>query len=188
MTSSTSTPGRARLALTPTPSPAGVPDGAWWPYSRDLAVELPLLVAALRDRIGRVTRVTTNPAPWSAAPHTLSTGGDTVHMGWLSGQDVDTMVLFSYTLGRCDLLVIPPGTEYASVTRLMVAASAPGNLRPSGVLMSDEESARRRRREVKAGEDVWETEGGPSPRPPLRPRPVSGARMIYLPRGGRHRT
>ncbi|MFJ6937585.1 DUF5994 family protein [Streptomyces sp. NPDC101132] len=129
----------ARLALTPTTSLSGLLDGAWWPYSDDLAVELPRLVAALRARWGPITRITANPGPWPAASYRVRVDGLGLRIGWFTEQDRDTMILFSSgRLGRCDLLVIPPGTEPASAARLMAAASAPGNLHTSETLMSDE--------------------------------------------------
>ncbi|MFE0735427.1 DUF5994 family protein [Streptomyces sp. NPDC058855] len=183
MTSTTAPTRQARLALTPNTSMAGLLDGAWWPYTRDLAAELPPLVEALRDRFGRVTRITANPAPWPVALRQVPVGGYAVHVGWFTDQAPDTMILLSYSLGRCDLLVIPPETEPSSAARLMTAASAPGNLHTTGTLMSEEHETGRLLREAGAGEDAWETDGGASPQP--RPRPVAGARMIYLPRGRR---
>ncbi|MBM9624668.1 DUF5994 family protein [Streptomyces zhihengii] len=182
MTSSTAPTRQARLALTPNTSMAGLLDGAWWPYSRDLTTELPPLVEALRNRFGRVTRITANPAPWPATLRHVPVGGYAVHVGWFIDQAPDTMILLSYSLGRCDLLVIPPKTPPASAARLMAAASAPGNVHTTDTLMSDEHKTGRLLREAGAGEDAWETEGGAF-RQPLtrRPRPVVGARMIYLP-------
>ncbi|MFF9839526.1 DUF5994 family protein [Streptomyces sp. NPDC013740] len=189
MTSTTAPTRQTRLALTPSTSMAGLLDGAWWPYTRDLTAELPPLVDALRDRFGRVTRITANPTPWPVAPYKVSVGGYAVHVGWFSGQDPDTMILLSYSLGRCDLLVVPPETELASAARLMALASAPGNLHSTNTLMSDEDATVRRLREARADEDAWETDGGPSAqsqsqsqsRSRPRPRPVVGARMIPLP-------
>ncbi|WP_234042436.1 DUF5994 family protein [Streptomyces marianii] len=128
MTSTTAPTSQARLALTPNTSLAGLLDGAWWPYSRDLTAELPPLVDALEERRGRITRITANPAPWPVASYKVPVGGYTVHVGWLTDQDRDTMMLLSHALGRCDLLVIPPETEPALAALLMAVASAPGNL------------------------------------------------------------
>lgn len=41
-----------RLSLKPTGLTTGQVDGAWWPRSRDLSVELQGLAAALTDRLG----------------------------------------------------------------------------------------------------------------------------------------
>ena len=128
----------ARLSLTPKTTLAGLLDGAWWPRSRDLAAELPPLVDALDERFGRITRVTVNPTRWPVVPHKVPVTGHTVHVGWFTEQDPDKMILLSYTVGRCDLLVIPPETEPAAAARLMTAAAVPGSALAAGVLMSDE--------------------------------------------------
>ncbi|RKT05567.1 hypothetical protein BX286_3567 [Streptomyces sp. 3211.6] len=138
MTSTTDPARQVRLALTPKTSLAGLLDGAWWPYSRDLAAELPALVDALEENWGRITRITANPDPWPALPYTVAVHGRSLNVGWFSEQDRDTMILFSYSLRRCDLLVVPPEAEPASAARLMAAASTPGNVHDTGVVMSAE--------------------------------------------------
>ncbi|MFD0143582.1 MULTISPECIES: DUF5994 family protein [unclassified Streptomyces] len=175
----------ARLSLTPKTTLAGLLDGAWWPRSRDLAVELPPLADALERHYGRITRVTVNPTRWPVVPHTVSATGHTVHVGWFTEQDPDKMILLSYSVGRCDLLVIPPETEPAAAARLMTAATLPGSTLTAGVLMSDEAATGRRMRDSRSSEDAWETEGGAA-LPPLR-HPVVGARMIALPLPGNRR-
>ncbi|MEU2547175.1 DUF5994 family protein [Streptomyces roseolus] len=166
----------ARLVLTPKSPLAGLLDGAWWPRSRDLAAELPPLVDALEERYGRITRVLVNPTRWPAVPHKVPVPGHTVHVGWFTEQDPDKTILLSYTTGRCDLLVVPPGTEPATAARLMTAASVPGGTRAAAALMSDEAATGRRMRDARSGEDLWEADGG-AVLPPLR-HPVTGARMI----------
>ncbi|MFF5450545.1 DUF5994 family protein [Streptomyces sp. NPDC012950] len=169
----------ARLTLTPGTTPAGLLDGAWWPRSRDLAAGLPSLVDALESRFGRITRVTVNPTRWPVVPHKVPATGHTVHVGWFTEQDPDKMILLSYAVGRCDLLVIPPGTEPAAAARLMAAAAVPGGVLTAGALLSGEAAADRGARDARSREDSWETDGGAAP-PALR-RPVVGARMISLP-------
>ncbi|MFJ4336938.1 DUF5994 family protein [Streptomyces sp. NPDC088915] len=169
----------ARLTLTPGTTPAGLLDGAWWPRSRDLAVGLPSLVDALESRFGRITRVTVNPARWPVVPHKVPATGHTVHVGWFTEQDPDKMILLSYAVGRCDLLVIPPGTEPAAAARLMAAAAVPGGVLTAGALLSGEAAADRGARDVRSREDSWETDGGAAP--PVLRHPVVGARMISLP-------
>ncbi|MEU3690953.1 DUF5994 family protein [Streptomyces narbonensis] len=169
----------ARLSLTPKTTRAGLLDGAWWPRSRDLTAELPSLVDALEGPYGRITRVTVNPTRWPVVPHKVPATGHTVHIGWFTEQDPDKMILLSYTVGRCDLLVIPPETEPAAAARLMTAAAIPGSILAAGALMSDEAATGRRMRDARSGEDAWETEGGATPAH-LR-HPVVGARMIPVP-------
>ncbi|MFE1286340.1 DUF5994 family protein [Streptomyces sp. NPDC058751] len=179
MTTTVAPPLSARLSLTPKTTLVGLLDGAWWPRSRHLATELPDLVDALEEHFGRITRVVVNPTRWPVVPHKVASGRHTVHVGWFTEQDPDKMILLSYTVGRCDLLVIPPETEPAAAARLMTAAAIPGSSLTAGVLMSDEAATGRRMRDARSSEDAWETEGGSAP-PPVR-HPVVGARMIPLP-------
>lgn len=181
MTSTTPPARPSRLTLTPRTSLAGLLDGAWWPYSRDLSTELPPLVEALEERWGRITRITANPGPWLVASSSVSVGGHVVDVGWLTDQDRDTMILLSYALGRCDLLVVPPEAEPASAARLMALASAPGNVHTAGSLMSGEGATGAGPREAGGGENAGRTAGEAS----THPHPVVGARMISLPRNMR---
>src|ERR671916_553338 len=56
-------------------------DGAWFPRSRDLAVELPELVAALDKRGLRIERFTYPLDAWSPAPRKVVVGGRVVRTG-----------------------------------------------------------------------------------------------------------
>ncbi|WP_406410425.1 DUF5994 family protein [Streptomyces sp. NBC_01614] len=150
----------ARLSLTPKTTLAGRLDGAWWPYSRDLEGELPPLVAALEEPWGRITRVTVNPARWPVVPHTVPVDGRKLHVGWFTEQDPDKLILLSYTVGRWDLLVIPPETVPAAAARLMVAAAIPGSVLTAGVLMTNEAVIGRGIRDALRREAIWEGEGG----------------------------
>ncbi|MFE2011775.1 DUF5994 family protein [Streptomyces sp. NPDC059491] len=170
----------ARLSLTPKTTLVGLLDGAWWPRSHDLAAELPSLVDALEEHFGRITRIAVNPTRWPVVPHEVAVTGHTVRVGWFTEQDPDKMILLSYTVGRCDLLVIPPETEPSSAARLMTAAALPGSVLAAGALMSDEAATGRRMRDARSSEDAWETDGGAA-RAPLR-HPLVGARMIPVPR------
>ncbi|MFZ3495934.1 DUF5994 family protein [Streptomyces sp. 5.8] len=150
----------ARLSLTPKTMLAGQLDGAWWPHSRDLEAELPPLAAALEEPWGRITRVTVNPSRWLAVPHTVPADGRTLHVGWFTGQDPDKLILLSYTVGRWDLLVIPPETEPAAAARLMAAAAIPGSDLTASVLMANEAAIGRGIRDAQRQEAGWESEGG----------------------------
>ncbi|MFD9358355.1 DUF5994 family protein [Streptomyces sp. NPDC060031] len=150
----------ARLSLTRNSMLAGQLDGAWWPYSRDLEAELPALAAALDEPWGRITRVSVNPARWPVIPHTVPVGGRTVHVGWFNEQDPDKLILLSYTVGRWDLLVVPPETGPAAAARLMASAAVPGSVLTAGVLMANESVIGRGVRDARRREASWESEGG----------------------------
>ncbi|MCX4547043.1 DUF5994 family protein [Streptomyces sp. NBC_01565] len=173
----------ARLSLTPKTMLAGQLDGAWWPRSRDLAAELAPLAAALEEPWGRVTRVTVNPTRWPVIPHTVTAEGRTLHVGWFTEQDPDKLILLSHTVGRWDLLVIPPETTPAAASRLMAAAAIPGSVLTAAVLMANEAAIGRGIRDTARREATWESEGGacmspfgtPMSRSALPP-PTSGRR------------
>ena len=157
-----------RLSLTPKTTLAGQLDGAWWPCSRDLEAELPPLVDALAEPCGRITRAIVNPVRWPVVPHKVPVTGHTVHVGWFTEQDPDKMILLSYSVGRWDLLVIPPETEPAAAARLMSASTIPGSvLKAEGLLAAD--AVIRGAADERSREDAWETDGGAGMPPPGRP-------------------
>src|SRR5919112_5460245 len=61
-----------RLRLKPKAATTGVVDGGWWPRSRDLAVELPGLLAVLAVRLGRIERVSYHLTEWAPAVRKIS--------------------------------------------------------------------------------------------------------------------
>ena len=138
-----------RLSLAPVgPAPALL-DGAWWPRSRDLGAELLSLTAVL------------NPVHWPVVPRKVRVAGHVVKVGWFrSEQDPHELLLLSYRVGRWNLLVIPPQTPSASAARLMAAASDPLGTSTASRLMEGEARLRAVAETDRAGEAVWESEGG----------------------------
>ncbi|MFJ9121254.1 DUF5994 family protein [Streptomyces sp. NPDC102394] len=117
----------ARLALKPVSlSPERDElDGAWWPRSRDLSHELPVLADVLDPLWGRITRIAVNPRYWPIVPERLFVNGHGVKVGWFTTElDPHKILLLSGTSGPWDLLVIPPEVSAPSAARLMAAASA----------------------------------------------------------------
>ncbi|MEV0977794.1 DUF5994 family protein [Streptomyces sp. NPDC049915] len=169
-----------RLSLTPKTTLAGQLDGAWWPYSRDLNAELPQLATALDGAWGRITRVTVNPSRWPVIPRRVPVGGHSVHVGWFTEQDPDKLILLSFTVGRWDLLVIPPETEPTAAARLMAAAAIPGSVLKAGPLLANDAATGRDIRHGRDREDAWEAEGGACMSPygyiglPVMPEPEPG--------------
>ncbi|KOG52445.1 MULTISPECIES: DUF5994 family protein [Streptomyces] len=158
----------ARLRLTPTNRRSGPLDGAWWPCSRDLVRELPALTAALDPLWGRITSVTVNPAYWPVIPRKVPVNGHVVRVGAFGAeQDPHELFLASYTVGRWDLLIVPPETAPDRAAALMLAAADPHNsLTASGLLktVGPPAVACSRRmagtRNVAPGAAEWESEGG----------------------------
>lgn len=172
--------------LAPAGSSPALVDGAWWPRSRDLTAELPPLMAVLDPLWGRITRVTVNPTFWPVVPRKVQVAGHLVHVGWFKAeQDPHKLLLLSYTTGRWDLLVIPPGTGPATAARLMTAAADPLRVLTASGLMDEAEFFR-----IAAEADwdstrelAWDSEGGrgaaprtPAPRRPVHPGTAPGPR------------
>ncbi|WP_371749885.1 DUF5994 family protein [Streptomyces sp. NBC_01283] len=156
----------ARLSLKPPEALRGLLDGAWWPRSHDLLRELPDLTDVLDPHWGRITRIAVNPTHWPVIPRKVPVHGHVVKVGWFTPElDPHKLLLLSYSVGRWDLLVIPPETRPAAAARLMAAASDPtGTPLTASALLAAEEarhgdlSARR----LQDPEEVWEYEGSAS--------------------------
>lgn len=158
----------ARLTLRPPTFPPGPVSGAWWPRSHDLMTELPILTEAFDALRARVTSIASRRGTWPVAPCDLPTTGHTVKAAWFaSGFDLYTIRLYSYGVGRWDLLVVPPGTEAAAAARLMTAAADPAlHLTASALVAAeqhrlDADGTRCERERV----EQWEGEGGTTGRP-----------------------
>ena len=116
--------GAVRLRMDPDPSQETVLDGAWWPRSTDLMVELPQLIEALSGR-GEITHALLNEADWDL-PHErrLSAGRKGVRLGFYTSQPAGLVTLMiDFGRDRFDLFVVPPGTDAASAEAALAAAS-----------------------------------------------------------------
>lgn len=155
-----------RLSLKAPGAPRGLLDGAWWPRSRDLLRELPDLTDVLDSHWGRITRIAVNPTHWPVIPRKVPVHGHVVKVGWFTTElDPHKVLLLSYTVGRWDLLVIPPGTGADAAARLMAAASDPaGPALTASALMAAEEARHGDACADRAQdpEESWEYEGGAS--------------------------
>ncbi|WP_369247931.1 DUF5994 family protein [Streptomyces sp. R41] len=152
-----------RLQLAPTGSASALIDGAWWPRSRDLMAELPALTAVLDQLWGRITHVTVNPTFWPVIPRKVPVQGHVVKVGWFKAeQDPHKLLLFSYTGGRWDLLVIPPETSAVTAARLMSTATDPSRSLTASGLIQEAEFFRNAAEADwdSARETVWDSEGG----------------------------
>ena len=112
-------------------------DGAWWPRSRDLAVEVPELIAELERRGVRVERFTYALEAWSApVDRKIVVGGRIVRTGGFRSMDPQ-VVCISWEGGakRADLLVVPPETDVVTGARALRLCTRRGLPRsPSMVL------------------------------------------------------
>lgn len=79
-----------RMSVKPDGPTTGDVDGAWWPGSRDLAIELPTLLAA---GLGWVERVTYNLSVWKPAPRRLAADGRVVRLEGFRSQPADVLTV-----------------------------------------------------------------------------------------------
>jgi len=95
-------------------------DGAWFPRSRDLAVEVPELVAELDRRGVKVERFTYALDTWEAPPRKLVVGNRSVRTGGFRSMD-PLVVCLTWDGGarRADLLVVPPETDVLTGARAL---------------------------------------------------------------------
>ncbi|MFI6393614.1 DUF5994 family protein [Nonomuraea sp. NPDC050540] len=113
-----------RLSLDPTPSRRAVVNGAWWPRSRDAAAELPGLVAAGDQRLGRTTLlVGLHPDAWRHIPDRIPARGRLVRVGRFRGADPHVVVLFFAAVEPVALLLIPPDTAAGPAQNALTRAA-----------------------------------------------------------------
>ena len=118
-------PGRNRL------------DGAWWPQSRDLGVELADLVDNFPSSAGRIVRARLSPPDWDAAPHEVAVAGGYVQVGSLSRDDSHMIHLMLSDLTVVSVLVVPPGFTDGQGAEALLAAAAAGNSHSAADLLEE---------------------------------------------------
>lgn len=127
-----------RLRLKPKAPPTGHLDGAWWPQSRDLATELPMLAGVLAVRLGYVTRVAYAMDVWNAIPRHIELDGRTVRLEGFRSQDANIVHVCGPDRQRSTLLVIPPDATGTAGHDAMMLASRPSNTdRPDEILTAN---------------------------------------------------
>jgi hypothetical protein len=112
-----------RLVFGPTPRAEGVLDGGWWPHTRNLAEELPGLLAAVTSRFGPVARISLNVLAWDALPQEIPAGDRVVQLAWFRACDAHTVRLVGTGAWHLDLLVIPPDTAAVTATAAMAGVA-----------------------------------------------------------------
>ena len=126
-----------RLRLKPKGSTAGSVDGAWWPHSDDLPIELPDLLAVLSIRLGPIDRVTYNFADWATAPAKFPTGDDMVRLSGYYQQPANTIQVVGIDHTKLVLLVVPTRTDPEHAHDIMMSAAGPNNASSIEELLHD---------------------------------------------------
>ncbi|NBE93991.1 hypothetical protein FE391_08580 [Nonomuraea sp. KC401] len=125
-----------RLSLHPVPNRRAVVDGAWWPYSRDAAAELPGLIAAVDRLLDRVTlRVGVHGDTWQSLPRRIPARGRQIRISWSRHTDPRVITLTFATGEPVVLLIIPSGTATgAAEATLKLTAQDTAGLTPDDIL------------------------------------------------------
>jgi hypothetical protein len=128
--------GAARLTLSELPPAQTALDGSWWPRSRELADEVPALVAELRRQGRPADRVTYNPQLWAPGPSRLRADGHLLRLGWFASEDPHQITLTEAgSRFRTVLLVVPPQTPEDVAERVSAEVSDTASWRtPTEVL------------------------------------------------------
>jgi hypothetical protein len=126
-----------RMRLKPATPRSGYVDGSWWPRSRDLAAELPALLAAVTDRLGTTERVSYHLGDWDPVGRSVDVGGPfAVRLSGFRSQAPDTIDVLG-PQKRLTLLVIPPETSRRTADDALAAAAEPGNTDTVDALLKD---------------------------------------------------
>lgn len=95
-------------------------DGAWWPRSCDLTVELPELIAELDRRGMRIERFAYSLRGWRPLPRRFPVQGRMLRTGWFQRMHPQVVcVTWGAGSRRADLLVVPPQTGALTATRAL---------------------------------------------------------------------
>ncbi|MFB4274564.1 DUF5994 family protein [Nonomuraea sp. MTCD27] len=125
-----------RLSLHPVPNRRAMVDGAWWPYSRNAAAELPGLIAAVDRLLDRVTlRVSVHGDTWQSLPRRISARGRQIRISWSRHTDPRVITLRFATGEPVILLIIPSGAAAgAAEATLKLTAQDTAGLMPDDIL------------------------------------------------------
>ncbi len=115
---------------------SGPLDGAWWPRSRDLQREAPILVDGFPLERGRISRLLVSAPDWDRTGAHVQAQRGQVNVGRFPGDDCHVVVLSLGGGTRLRLLVIDASTGAGTAERLMSQASAPGNRRDAAALLA----------------------------------------------------
>lgn len=129
-------PLRLRLRASGLPGAArSLVDGGWWPYSDDLATELPPLLAGAAERGHVVHRITYSLEAWQAVPRKLRLNDVLVRLGGYRTQNAAALHLIDSS-GKAPLVlvVVPPATAPAAAAQALHLAQTSTSLDAPAVL------------------------------------------------------
>ncbi|WP_181779959.1 DUF5994 family protein [Pseudonocardia pini] len=120
---------------------SGQVDGAWWPHSRDLAVELGALLPLMVERLGPVERVSYKLEEWDPVARKVDIDGVRMRLAGFHSTTPHTVEVVAEQ-HRVTLLVIPPDTTPALAASALETAGTDGDATSIADLLSTAPSER----------------------------------------------
>jgi hypothetical protein len=117
---------RARLELKPDGPTTGYVDGGWWPRSRKIEAELPALLAALGQRLGRVESVSYHLGDWETPPRTVMVERFAVRLAGYRVQRTGSVDVIARDW-RLTLVVVGPEQPEHVAREVLMASAGQGN-------------------------------------------------------------
>lgn len=112
-------------------------DGAWWPQSRHLDVELADLVDQFPAYLGRITRALFSPPDWDPAPRRIPVARGYVKVGSFPRDDTHLIQLTTSDRTVLLVLVVPPAFTASQGAEALLAASTPGNAHSAAAILEE---------------------------------------------------
>jgi len=114
-----------RLRLKPKAPVTGRVDGAWWPHSDVLAIEVPDLLAVLSVRLGPVSDVLYKLTEWVKPPSKMEVGDRFVRLAGYQHQPDHTIEVVGLGGKRVVLLMVPADTPADQAHEILMTAASP---------------------------------------------------------------
>lgn len=102
-------------------------DGGWWPYSRDLILEMGDLGRNFPGEHGPIISAVYSRTDWDTAPRVAAAGPRVIRMESSTSDDTRVVTLHTRAGGRLTLLVVPPSFTTGQGDEALLAAATPGN-------------------------------------------------------------
>lgn len=164
-----------RLVLLDTPNQGPI-DGAWWPRSRNLAVEIADLIDHFPAYSGRVGRILFSRSDWDRTldghgvpggwPQFVNTSRGRIRVGSIPEDDTHLirLVMSRHSLQRITIMVVPSDIGSTQGSRLMAQATDPDNRRTAALLVMQamHNEPRPSSRASRGRDDLgaWDDDGG----------------------------
>jgi hypothetical protein len=152
--------GDLRLRLKPAGWSSGLVQGAWWPRSDQLFVELPPLLAALAPRVGSSDWVIYDETSWAPQALRMEFRGRSIILEGSSTTSTNTLSVIGKGFGSLVLLIVPPYTNPTRAYTAVMTASKPDDLSSPDELLGIGRREAQDRRLALLAHKRWESDGG----------------------------